>query len=122
MSGCDVLLVEDDDSIREAMRADLEHEGLSVRTARQGQEALKTLDEVRPRAILLDMMLPVMNGWKVIEQVRSNSAIATIPIVAMTASSAARPKGCSGFLHKPFSHDALMRALSPYVGAVLRKR
>ncbi len=122
MPGCDVLLVEDDDTIRETMRANLEDEGLTVHIARQGQEALQALGEIRPRAILLDMMLPVMNGWKVIESVRSNSAISMIPIVAMTASSAARPKGCSTFLQKPFSHDALMRALSPYVGAVLRKR
>jgi CheY-like chemotaxis protein len=100
----------------------LEDEGLQVRSVEHGQEAVRLLQSTRPKAILLDLMLPVMNGWRTVESIRSNPSTQSIPIVAMSASSnVPRPKGCDGFVRKPLTREAILMALRPHVGALLRR-
>ena len=82
-----VLIVDDDDDIREALRGLLEEEGYEVVEASQGREALNLLQraEVKPAVLLLDLMMPLMDGWQLRSRLRQDPELATIPIVIMTA-------------------------------------
>lgn len=81
-----VLVVEDDESIRDVFRLALEMEGYHVRTAGNGEEALNVLQsQPNPCLILLDLMMPVMNGWDFADIVKKTPSLASIPIVVVTA-------------------------------------
>lgn len=86
LPGVDVLLVDDDAAIRGAFSESLGDDGYSVATADDGAAALQYLQtHAAPRLILLDLMMPVMNGWQFLEQQRTNPALRTIPVVVLTA-------------------------------------
>jgi signal transduction histidine kinase/CheY-like chemotaxis protein len=80
-----VLIVEDDDSIREMMRRSLELDGWVVREAENGKVALQRMEEQRPELILLDLMMPEMDGFEFVEVLRKNPAWIGIPVVVVTA-------------------------------------
>ncbi len=82
---CPVLLVEDDDATREIMRAMLEKEGWTVSEATNGVEALKCVEENRPNLILLDLMMPEMDGFEFAAALRHRPEWSSIPIVVLTA-------------------------------------
>src|SRR5262245_55470921 len=84
----DVLIVEDDRELREAVGSVLEDEGCSVRSASNGAEALEILHKNGngyPCIILLDLMMPVMNGWQFLESRKSDAKLDKIPVVVMSA-------------------------------------
>src|SRR5574340_1100683 len=87
----EVLLVEDDAAIRDALRELLEAEGFVVQGAANGREALARLRAGghRPRLILLDLMMPVMDGWEFRQAQRGDPALARIPVVVLTAADGA---------------------------------
>lgn len=116
MEVCDVLVVDDDAATRDALKYALEERGLSVRTVPHGGEAIGLLREVTPRVILLDVLMPVMNGWRVIESIRQKKELASIPIIAVTGSASSMPIGCNRMLRKPASTDIVLKAIAPYVG------
>ena len=77
-----ILLVEDDDFIRQEISEALEDEGYRVSTAAHGKEALAILaDGTRPTVVLLDLMMPVMDGWQLLEVLRRHNELAEIPVV-----------------------------------------
>jgi CheY-like chemotaxis protein len=81
-----ILIVDDDEAIRDALREALETEGYETALATQGQEALTWLGEhPRPALVLLDLMMPVMDGWEVIDELRQEDRLSEIPIVVITA-------------------------------------
>ena len=81
-----VLVVEDDKDIRELIQLCLESDGLEVITAADGREALARVEEVRPDAILLDLVMPEVDGWEVIRTLKSrDDDIADVPVFMMTA-------------------------------------
>jgi PAS domain S-box-containing protein len=80
-----VLVVEDDETTRELLRAMLEKEGLAVTEARNGVEGLARLGAMRPGLILLDLMMPQMDGFEFCQEVKSHPQWQDIPIVVMTA-------------------------------------
>jgi CheY-like chemotaxis protein len=80
-----VLVVEDDDSIREMMRRSLEMDGWVVMEAENGRIALKKMEEKKPELILLDLMMPEMDGFEFVEALRKNPAWIGIPVVVVTA-------------------------------------
>jgi DNA-binding response OmpR family regulator len=82
---CHVLVVEDEPSIRQMVRRVLEKEGWTVREATNGLEGLQAVAHNRPSIILLDLMMPVMNGFDFIRELRKNEEWAKIPIVILTA-------------------------------------
>jgi CheY-like chemotaxis protein len=81
-----VLIVEDDETIRETMKLALELHGYEVFTAANGREGIDTLVGMpRPCLILLDLMMPVMDGWRFMEALEGEPVLETIPIVIVTA-------------------------------------
>src|SRR5580658_4426226 len=80
-----VLIVDDDRDIRETIREVLEVEGYTVETAENGAAALAKLRHVRPRLILLDLTMPVMDGASFREMQLSDESLAAIPTIVLTA-------------------------------------
>ena len=82
---CQVLVVEDEASIRHMVRRVLEKEGWTVREAENGVEGLEAVAQSPPSIILLDLMMPVMNGFDFIRELRKREAWRSIPVVILTA-------------------------------------
>jgi signal transduction histidine kinase/DNA-binding response OmpR family regulator len=80
-----LLIVDDDDLERERMRTTLEQQGWTVTEARDGLDALTRLSEARPDAIILDLMMPEMDGFELLEEMRRKDEWRDIPVVAVTA-------------------------------------
>jgi CheY-like chemotaxis protein len=112
------MVVEDDFAIRETLRELLEDEGYRVLWASNGQEALALLEHRSPRLILLDLMMPVMDGREFRLAQRSDPALARIPVVVISADHALEQKvaglAVDGWLAKPFELDALLATLQRY--------
>jgi two-component system chemotaxis response regulator CheY len=107
-----ILVVDDDPDILEALSEILEAEGFVIRQARNGQEALELLENVQPNLILLDLMMPVMNGWEFAERIRRRPDWAQIPVIILSADrnigGKARELGALGYLAKPFELSELL--------------
>jgi len=107
-----VLVVDDDPDILDALSEILEVEGYEVQRARNGREALQRLERGLPDLVLLDLMMPVMDGW---EFARSLSPAARPPIIVLSAdrnvSSRAREIGAVEWLAKPFELSELLAAV-----------
>src|SRR6476469_772309 len=114
----DVLIVEDEQDLSDLLMDVLETEGHTARTAGNGLEALSRIKERRPQLILLDMMMPVMDGWQYIERLRANEEWTNIPVVVMTAvydmSSLERKTGAKAILTKPFDIELIVDAVDLY--------
>jgi CheY-like chemotaxis protein len=108
-----ILVVEDDPRLRDIISSFLIDEGYGVRTARTGVEALESIELDPPALILLDMYLPVMNGWELTRELRARGI--SIPIVVMTGASEARrwavEVGAAAYVAKPLSLPSLIRRL-----------
>jgi len=113
-----VLVVDDDTSILDTVSAILSAEGYDVVSAASGQEALDALARKRPVVILLDMRMPVMDGWAVARALRSRGI--SVPIVVMTAAESAKrwadEVGAEGYLAKPFGLDDLLATVQRFRG------
>lgn len=111
-----ILLVEDDDDIRSTLQEVLELEGYSVVPAAHGQEAFDRLDEIeRPCLILLDLMMPVMNGWEFLEQQKKHAKFSSIPVLVVSAAGEkARTAPAQGFVKKPIEVDGLLELIKKY--------
>lgn len=103
-----VILVVDDISVNlDLIKAQLRDEPYEVRTATSGPEALKMIEQERPDMVLLDIMMPEMDGFEVLKNIRKNPATKTLPVVMLTALSEyehqehAQGEGCDGYLTKP---------------------
>jgi len=112
-----ILIVDDDDGIREALQLSVEMFGYPAVCAAQGAEALEQLATIpRPGLILLDLMMPVMDGWAFAEAISQNKELADIPIVVITAftdRASALPKA-KRVLSKPFDIDLLLETIRQY--------
>jgi DNA-binding response OmpR family regulator len=109
-----VLVVDDEPSILLALEFVMKNAGFAVRTARNGEEAIKALGEERPDLLLLDVMIPPPDGYDVCQRVRSTPALKDIPIIMLTARGrdVEREKGLAmgadDYVTKPFSTRDLM--------------
>lgn len=107
-----VLVVDDDPDILEALSEILEAEGFEIRRARNGKEALERLEPDPPQLILLDLMMPVMDGWEFAQRMRQRPSVAGIPLIVLSADrnvgSKATDIGAVGHLAKPFELNDLL--------------
>lgn len=108
-----ILVVEDEEDIRELCRANLEYEGYEVVEAADGKEALEYLEEKVPDLILLDLMMPEVDGWEVLDRIKKKEETADVPVVLVTARHDLKSQlrgwqeQISDYLTKPFSPTAL---------------
>ena len=103
-----VLLVDDERAIRTICRVNLEGDGLAVTEAADGGEALERIAQERPSLVLLDVMMPSVDGWSVAEQLAADDTTRDIPVVFLSARAAhedrlrAQELGALGYVVKPF--------------------
>jgi CheY-like chemotaxis protein len=116
-----VLVVDDDESLRDSLADLLSDEGYCILTAENGAQALAKLrrwPSPRPCLILLDLMMPVMNGWQFVAEQRQEPALARIPVVVVSADGNLQQKaeslGASGWLRKPIEIDSLLALVKRY--------
>jgi DNA-binding response OmpR family regulator len=120
MSAKSILVVEDEPAIAEAVRARLSSEGYRVRVAQDGPQAIRTSSEERPDLVVLDLMLPGMDGLEVCREIQKRE---WIPVLMLTARTDEADKvagfavGADDYLTKPFS----MRELTARVRAIIRR-
>lgn len=124
MSAPTVLVVDDEADIRDILQLTLENAGYRVVTAADGSEALGAAEQEVPDAILLDVGMPNVDGWQVLERMKSNPEIdlATIPIVMLTAWTSDEDRvrggieGALRFLGKPFDPAEVVSTLEELLG------
>lgn len=110
----EVLVVEDDEMVADVVRISLALEGYEVTHVTNAPAALTMIAESPPDLILLDVMLPEVDGWDVLKQVRSQPQAVAIPIVILTARTLPADEargyelGAAAYLTKPFAPDELV--------------
>jgi len=123
MSDKKVLIVDDEEHIVELIKFNLETQGYDVITANNGIDAVQYVEEYRPNLVLLDLMLPGMDGYDVCKSIKNNKDIAETSIIMLTAKGEEVDKvlglelGADDYITKPFS----IRELQARVKAVLRR-
>jgi CheY-like chemotaxis protein len=113
----DALIVEDDADLRSAIIETLTEAGFRVAGAADGREALFRLRTAsRPRVLLVDLMMPVMSGWALVETLRAQPAFADLPVLVITAVGPfwGWPESAARVLRKPLRLDDLIDAVSNY--------
>ena len=115
-----LLIIEDDSNIRELLRLYLEQEGYVIESACDGAEGLRAFKRIHPDLVLLDVMMPNMDGWQVIKEIRAASKT---PVIMLTAKSETFDKvsglelGADDYISKPFE----MREVIARIHAVMRR-
>lgn len=120
-----ILIIDDDPSIRMLVRDVLEIEGYTVRDAEDGFAGLRAIEAERPDCVVLDVMMPGMDGHAVLQRIRSADGGPDLPVVMLTAAAddaqawKAWTEGVDYFLAKPFDPSELLRYLDYlFTGAV----
>jgi PAS domain S-box-containing protein len=113
-----VLIIEDNAMAREALQKFLVHKGFRAETAASGEEGLCRARELHPLAIMLDLVMPAMDGWAVLTALKADPELAAIPVVLFTGmaddQSEALRRGASEFVTKPVDPDRLAAVLKRY--------
>ena len=109
-----ILLVEDNEMNRDMLSRRLSRKGFTIITASDGEEAIRTIGEHRPDLVLMDMNLPIKDGWTTCRELRDNSDTANLPVIALTAHAMAGDKekalaaGCDDYATKPIDFNDLL--------------
>jgi CheY-like chemotaxis protein len=118
-----VLLAEDDLEIRDIIQDLLEAEGYDVIPASHGRQALEYLQSVAddhlPNLVVLDILMPLVDGAQVLETMRRDARLAAIPVVVLSAAARERPAGAAAFLRKPIPLQKLFSTIRDFVDAGL---
>lgn len=116
-----ILVIEDNEQNLYLTTFILEKRGHQVIAARDGSQGIELAQALRPALILLDIQLPVMDGYAVAEALRSSPALAHIPIVAVTSYAMAGDRerilaaGCNGYIEKPINPDTFMAEVESFL-------
>ena len=108
-----VLIVDDDPRIREFVRVNLEMDGYTVREAGSAEEGLAALEDQAPDLILLDVMMPGVDGWEMLRRMQESHGMGSIPVIMFSgqvdsSDDDALARGAQGFLGKPFNPQDLI--------------
>ena len=119
-----ILIIEDHADMRELLTWQIELMGFAAITARQGREGLHKAQSEDPSLIILDIMMPGMDGWEAARELKANAATQDIPILAATALfrdadlQNCMASGCSGYIVKPFTFQELQGKIRELIPAV----
>src|SRR5919201_1243778 len=108
-----VLVVDDDERLREFVRVNLEMDGYAVREAANADEGLNALEQEPPDLILLDVMMPGMSGWEMLQRVQEQHGVGTIPVIMFSGQVEAGAEeavehGAQAFIAKPVDPQQLI--------------
>jgi excisionase family DNA binding protein len=109
-----VLIVDDDQAVREYVRVNLEAEGYNVREAGNAEEGLSVLEESQPDLVLLDVMMPQVDGWEMLQRLQERHGEGAVPVVMFSGkvdeqgADVAAQRGAQGFIGKPFDPGQLI--------------
>lgn len=109
-----MLVVEDDPDLGDAIVTFLKEEGLDAKLARDGDQAMRLLDQLRPSAMILDLMMPRRDGFSVLRELRADGRIGNLPVIVVTAIFGlserlyATELGAADYVTKPFELDELL--------------
>lgn len=112
-----VLVVDDDEVVRDQMRRFLAREGCDVVTAKDGTEGLKLARQVKPALITLDVLMPGCDGWSVLQELKADPELANIPVVMLTMAderNRAYALGAADYMMKPIDRDALRKLITKF--------
>ncbi len=118
-----ILLVEDNEDNRTVYRTILEHFGYEVIEARNGEDGIRMAREEHPDLILMDISIPIIDGWEATRILKSDEATSDIPIIALTAHALATDRakaeeiGCDGYLAKPCEPRRVVAEVERFIGA-----
>jgi two-component system chemotaxis response regulator CheY len=120
-----VLLAEDDLEIRDILQDLLEAEGYDVVPASHGRQALEFLHSARdgklPDLVVLDIMMPLVDGTQVLDTMKQDPKLAAIPVVVLSAAVRERPAGAAAFLRKPIPLQKLFDTIRGFVDSGFRQ-
>ena len=116
------ILVVDDTEFNRDLVVQLLEDDYDIITAENGAEALDKTQEQKPDLILMDLGMPVMDGWEATRQLKANDKLRHIPVIAVTSHAMvgdeieARKAGCDDYLPKPIDEDLLIKKIKKYLG------
>jgi CheY-like chemotaxis protein len=111
-----VLVIEDNEDARDLVRFLLEAEGYDVECAENGRAGLDAIRRAPPALILLDLMMPVMSGWELLDHLRADPALDLIPVGVMSAAHDLGDARALPYVAKPIHPDALLEMVACLVG------
>ena len=123
-----VLLVEDNEANRDMLGRRLQRRGFEVAMAADGVEGLEKARSLGPDLVLLDLSLPVLDGWTVARVLKTDAATSSIPVIALTAHAMAGDReralaaGCDDFATKPVDFEALLATMGTLLGGGRSRR
>jgi PAS domain S-box-containing protein len=121
-----ILVIEDNETAREALQRFLMQKGIRAEAAGSGEEGLRLARELHPLAITLDLMMPGMDGWAVLSALKADPELADIPVILFTGMADDRneafQRGASDFVTKPVDPDRLAAVLKRYSGGPAARR
>jgi len=110
-----VLIVEDEEDLRELMCDALQMHGYTVVTAQEGSDALRKIDDIGcPCVILLDLLMPGMNGWDFFDKLRERPELASVPVIIHSSAASRAPAGATRVLQKPLAFETLVSVVGEY--------
>jgi PAS domain S-box-containing protein len=124
-AGHRVLVIDDEETVRDLMRRFLGREGFEVVTARDGAEGLALARDLRPMLITLDVLMPGLDGWSVLESLKADPELSNIPVVMLTIlddKNKGFALGATEFLTKPVDRERLRSAMARYAGQKTERR
>ncbi len=116
------ILVVDDTEFNRDLVVQLLEEDYDMVIAENGEEALAVTEQERPDLILMDLGMPVMDGWEATRRLKANDSLKSIPVIAVTSHAMvgdeveARKAGCDDYLPKPIDEDLLIKKIKNFIG------
>jgi len=117
-----IILVVDDTEWNRDLIVQLLEDEYTVLQAVDGEEGVRVTEQERPDLILMDLGMPVMDGWEATRKIKANDALKHIPIIAVTSHAMigdeieARKAGCDDYLSKPVDDEALLKKIKKFLG------
>ncbi len=117
LEGWDIVVVDDEEDSLEVAEIILDEYGANVHTATNGEEALELVRRVKPRFVISDLSMPVMDGWGFINALKTDTSLVNIPVIALTAHAMVGDReravsaGFHNYLTKPLTVDTFMADL-----------